>query len=365
MPRKTLKAGLVGAGQWGTHAHLPALLAQSDIDVVAVADPDIERARAAAAKGGSNGVYASAEELLAGEPLDLLIVAAPTEAHAPIVSGALRAGIAVLCEKPLTNTVEEGLALADLAEHARVPSSVGFSFRYAPPLQALKRDIAHGALGELWLLEMFEYNAQFHPSRGKPMNWKGDPALARAGALLEYGSHLIDLAAWLAGPIEEVHASLTRVLPGARLDDIATMQVRFGGPAIGVFVSGWVLSGSVPGIKIRVHGSEGLAEVEMNETLHGWQAYRRATLDGVMREVPLEPLTDPQAGYATRHIADLVARLRAEKTPFPDTLPTLRDGARVQQVIEAALASTGGWQRPADMGTSMRATASRAGGSEP
>src|SRR5205814_2335687 len=108
---------------------------------------------------------------------------------------------------------------------------------------------------EPWLIELYEHNPQFHPARGKAMNWKGDPAQARAGALFEYGSHVVDLAGWLVGAVRRVSTSFARVLPGARLDDIATLQLQF------------------------------------------------------------------------------------------DTLPTLRQGARVQAVLEAALAATEGWAR--------------------
>lgn len=344
MSQRRLRAVLVGAGFWATQAHLPALRAQEDVDLIGVVDPEIDRARALATANDIRLVAGSLDELLATERPDLIVIATPTESHATLSAAGLKAGAAVLCEKPLANTVQAAVEVAEVADGVSVPSSVGYSFRYGPPLQQLKKDIERGALGVPWLLEMFEYNAQFHPSRGKLTGWKGDPAQARAGALLEYGSHLVDLAGWLAGPVDDVHASFARVLPGARLDDIATLQLRFREPAIGVLVAGWVLSGSIPGIKIRFHGSEGLAEVEMNQILPGGQAYRRASLDGVMQEVPLPSLPDLVSAYACRHVADLVARLRGEASPFPDTLPTMRDGVRVQQVIEASLAATGGWQ---------------------
>ena len=337
------QVALVGAGFWAVHAHLPALQAQEAVDIVAVVDPAIERAQLLASAHNIPVAVESLDTLLAAQRPDLVVIAAPTEAHPDLTARALRADVAVLCEKPLANTVPVAQNLADLAESVAVPSSVGYSFRYAPALQTLKHDVQRGALGTPWLLEMFEYNAQFHPSRGKLPGWKGDPARARAGALLEYGSHLIDLAGWLAGPIEAVHSSLTRVLPGARLDDIATLQVRFPAPAIGILVSGWVLSGSIPGIKVRFHGSEGLAEVEMSQTVPGGQAYRRASLDGKLEDVPLEGLDSSVSIYARRHIADMIARLEGRQSPYPGTLPTLRDGVRVQQVLEAALDATGGW----------------------
>jgi predicted dehydrogenase len=188
---------------------------------------------------------------------------------------------------------------------------------------------------------MFEYNAQFHPRNNKQPGWKGDPARAQAGALLEYGSHLLDLAGWLAGPIEAVQSACARVLPAARLDDIATLQLRLRAPAIGILVASWVLSGSIPGIKIRFHGAEGLAEVELNETIAGGQAYRRFSLSGVAEDMPLERLDDPVWGYARRHSGDLIRVLRGEPPLYPDTLPSFTDGLAVQQAIDAALAAPG------------------------
>jgi len=270
--------------------------------------------------------------------------AGTTQMRPTLLAKAIRAGKHVYCEKPLANDARTALALAAHARGAGLPATVGYSFRYGPAIQALRADVRGGVLGEPWLVELFEYNAQFHPSTGKPMNWKGDPAHAAAGALYEYGSHVVDLAGWLVGPIREVSASLTRVLPGARLDDIATLQFRFAEPAIGILVAGWVLSGSIPGIRIRLHGSEGLGEVEMSATVPGGQAYRRMALDGSIREeVALEPLSDPACGYASRHLADLVAIARGAPPRYPDTLPTLDDGARVQVVLEAALSATERW----------------------
>ena len=337
------RVALIGAGAWATQAHAPALLAQETVEVIGVVDPIIERARALAARHAIPIAVASLDALLASGRPDLVVIAAPTEAHAPLVSAALEAGIAVLYEKPLANTAAVAATLAATAEATGVLGSVGYSFRYAAALQALKRDIESGILGQPWLLELFEYNAQFHPSRGVSPGWKGDPSLARAGALQEYGSHVIDLAGWLAGPIEAVHAALARVLPDARLDDIATVQLRFRPPAIGLIVTGWVLSGGSPGIRVRFHGSEGLAEAEVTNAAPGGQAYRRITRDGVAQEVPLHGLDAAIEAQTARHIDDVVARVQGRPSPYPGTLPTLRDGARVQRVLDAALTATGGW----------------------
>lgn len=341
----TLRAAILGTGMWAQAAHIPALRGVSDLELVACVGRTMESAQRFASSEGIPYAFDSVERLLESpQRPDLLVVAGPDDIHPAVATAALQAGVAVFCEKPLANTAVVAQQLAALAEATAVPATVGFSFRYGPAVQALKRDVASGRLGQPWLLELFEYNAQFHPRLGKPMNWKGDPAHAAAGALYEYGSHVVDLAGWLAGPVQEVSTSLTRVLPGARLDDIATLQMRLAEPAIGVLVCGWVLSGSIPGIRVRVHGSEGLGEIEMSQTLASHQVYRRYELDGSVREeVGLEPLGDPRSAYALRHLTDFVARIRGEEPTHQDTLPTFADGARVQYVLEAALGATNHW----------------------
>ncbi len=129
------RVALIGAGVWATQAHAlallaqahapallaqthapallaqtraPALLAQETVEVIGMVDPLIERAHALAARHAIPITVASLDALLASGRPDLVVIAAPTEAHAPLTSIALEAGIAVLCEKPLANTAGVG-----------------------------------------------------------------------------------------------------------------------------------------------------------------------------------------------------------------------------------------------------------------
>jgi predicted dehydrogenase len=337
---------LMGTGFWAQAAHLPAVRALPGAEVVGIVGRTRRRAAEFAAENGVGTASGSLEEAIADAHPDLIVVAAPDDVHPAACRQAIAAGIPILCEKPLANEVSVALELAAEAAAASVPATVGYSFRYSPAIQALRADLDCGRLGRPWLIELFEYNAQFHPANGKPMNWKGDPGHARAGALYEYGSHVVDLAGWLVGPIREVSANLTRVLPDAHLDDIATLQLRFDAPAIGVLVSGWVLTGSIPGIKVRLHGANGLGEAVLSESVPGGQVYRRYRLDGTeLEEVALEPLGEPRSAYARRHVADFVSLVQGARPRFEHTLPTFADGARVQAVLETALDATRRWAR--------------------
>ena len=331
----------MGCGAWAAQAHLPALRALPDVEVIACADQDVAAGRRFAAAHGIPHWFDSAEALLAEGLADALTVAAPDDVHPSVVRAALDAGVPVFCEKPIANTAETADELVSAQQQSGVAATVGYSFRYSPALQQLRADLTAGLLGEPWLVELSEYNAQFHPRFGKAMNWKGDPERAGAGALFEYGSHAFDLAQWLIGPIGRVSAQLSRVLPGSRLDDIATVQLDFAGPCSGVLVSGWVLAGGVPGVRVRVHGSAGAAEAELGEHLPGGERYRRLSLDGGPAEhVPLSEDAGGRSGYAHRHLRDFLGWHGSEST---GTMPTLAQAASVQRVLDTAAKATDRW----------------------
>jgi predicted dehydrogenase len=338
----SIEVAVFGTGGWARQVLLPALQAP-DVHVVACAD--IENAEEAARIFKIDNVYRTLDELLAAHPdLDLLVIAAPDHLHVTAARAALTRGIAVYCEKPLGNDAADAAELAALAEAAGLPATVGYSFRYSPAVQALRADLESGVLGDVWLVELFEHNPQFHPTLGRPMNWKGDPAYVAAGALLEYGSHVLDLCQWLFGPVAEVSSNLVRVRPGAQVDDLATLQLRFANGISGTLLCGWVLTGGYPGITLRVHTSAGLAEVTVSDLVEGGQRYTRQRPDGTTIPVAdLPALVGGAGAYARPHVADLLAAMRPGGTESP-TLPTLRHAALTHRVVAAALAAAAGWQ---------------------
>lgn len=333
---RRIRTAVFGAGGWARQTLLPALAGLPDVDVVAAVDPVAQHAKDA----GIGRVYASLDDLFGLHAIDLLVVAAPDHLHVDAVYAALSRRVAVYCEKPCGNSPETVAQLARLAEATGVPATVGYSFRYSHAIQALRADLAAGLLGDVWLIELFEHNPQFHPVVGRPMNWKGDPARVAAGALLEYGSHVVDLCQWLLGPVSDVSANLVRIRPDARVDDVATLQLRFDGGVAGTLLCGWVLTGGYPGITIRLHTATGLAQVRLSDLVPQSQQYERYLPDGTA--LPVERLPVQDGPYARAHLADLVAGLR-NGTPASATLPTLRDATRTHRVVAAALDATERW----------------------
>jgi predicted dehydrogenase len=337
----SLRIVLLGTGFWARNAHVPALRALEDVELVACAGATLDDGRAFAREHDIPTACETLEQLLEEARPDILAVVAPDDVHAPATAAALDRGVAVFCEKPLANDAKTASELARLERTTSGTATVGFSFRFSPALQAMRRDLETGALGAPWFIELYEHNPQFHPLRGRPMNWKGDPEHAAAGALFEYGSHAVDLARWLMGDVSAVSTSFGYVRDDARLDDIATLQLRFGERATGILVASWVLAGGFPGIKVRLHGSEALGEAVLDNSVPGGERYARLADDGTVRDrVELEPLADFVSAYTRRHYAALVRAVRSEPA---DELPRLADGFATQAILESALGATERW----------------------
>lgn len=348
----TLRCAIVGTGNWAATALLPALRAQAGVDVIACVGGSLEEAQQFANEHAVQQAYPTLEQMLAREKLDVAVVATPDHVHAIAVKALLKAGVAVYCEKPLSNDSPTAHELVALQQTIGIPATVGYSFRFNPAVQAMKADLDAGKFGDIWLIELAEHNPQFHPHSGKPMNWKGDPSQAAGGALFEYGSHVIDMGAWLLGPISRVSSSFKRVLDGARLDDIATLQLDFVSGAQGMLIASWVLSGGFPGTRVKLHGSEAVGEVLIDHRLPDGQSYFFApacTPGGGNRQVAA--MADRRSDAATRHVTAFIASVRKKGAP-DSTLPTLAQAAHVQDVLTAALRAEKQWQDVPDMSNS-------------
>jgi predicted dehydrogenase len=340
----TFATVVVGTGGWAERALVPAIRSRPELDLVGCVGASMAEADAFAARLEIRQAYDSLETALRSIAPGVVVIATPDHLHVSQTAAALRAGAAVYCEKPLAGDAVSAREVAALAFELHGTATVGYAFRYAPAIQALRADLTAGRLGEPWLIELFEHNPQFHPRAAKPLNWKADPAFVPAGALFEYGSHVIDLALWLIGPVHRVFAILAPILAGARLDDVAILQLAFDPPAIGTLVASWVLAGGFPGIRIRVHCSEGLGEVRYGDLPGSASSYVRRSWRGDGEEVvPLETEGDPLGGNTARQLADLVRVINGRSPRYPNTLPTLADGARTQEVLQAALTARESW----------------------
>ena len=194
-----LKLGLIGAGA----------IAQSYIEAVedsplaawaGITDVRFDAAGAAAEAMGCKS-YRTHEELIDEAGCDAVIICTPPATHAEIALFSIERGIPVLCEKPLAVDVASARAICEAAERKGVVMAMASKFRYADDIIRTKSLIASGVLGDILLFE----NA-FTSRVDMSKRWNSDPAMSGGGVLIDNGTHSIDIARYLLGPVAEVLA---------------------------------------------------------------------------------------------------------------------------------------------------------------
>lgn len=231
---QTYRAAVVGCGDISV-VHLAALRKLELAELVAVCDVDPAAREAAATAHGVPG-YASVEDLLANEQLDVVHVCTPHDQHAPVIIACLEAGVNVLTEKPLA----ESLASADrvIAAEAASTAKLGVCFqnRYNAPVRIARERLQSGELGTIRGgagTVMWTRTPEYYAS--KP--WRGTWANSGGGLLMNQAIHTVDLLQWLVGPVEDVDgAAHTRALAGSiEVEDTADMRLTHAGGATSIF----------------------------------------------------------------------------------------------------------------------------------
>jgi scyllo-inositol 2-dehydrogenase (NADP+) len=245
-----IRVGLIGYGLAGAAFHAPLIAMTPGMRLAAIVTANPERVRQARADHPSADVVDSADRLWerAGE-LDLVVVASPNRTHVPLARAGLRAGLAVVIDKPMAATADEGRALVDEARGAGLLLTVFHNRRWDGDFLTLRRLLAEGALGDVHRFESrFE---RYRPTPKASWREQGDPAEA-GGTLYDLGSHLIDQALVLFGPATHVYAEVDRRRPGVQVDDDAFVALTH---ASGVRSHLW-MSAVAPehGLRMRVLG---------------------------------------------------------------------------------------------------------------
>ncbi|MDN4604315.1 MULTISPECIES: Gfo/Idh/MocA family protein [Paenibacillus] len=236
-----IKVAVFGCGAIAERRHIPEYAANENVELVAFADPIVERAEKMAETYGGKA-YSSYEELLASEEVDAVSVCTPNYLHASMAIAAANAGKHVLVEKPMAVTTEEGEQMIEAAKKNGVYLMVGHNQRLMPPHVKAKEILDSGKLGKV-----LNFRTSFgHPG---PEGWSVDGAEswffrkeeAIMGAMGDLGVHKSDFIRYLlddevsevAGFISTLHKENTKV------DDNATCLLRMKSGAIGTLVASW------------------------------------------------------------------------------------------------------------------------------
>jgi myo-inositol 2-dehydrogenase/D-chiro-inositol 1-dehydrogenase len=203
MAAEPVRIAVVGAGRMG-RVHIEVLGQSRRARPVAVVDP-VAAVRDAVAAGGL-AAHATVEELLAAGGFDAVLIAAPTDLHASLVTTLAAARIPILCEKPCGTSTEEALVAARAVEAAGTLLQVGYWRRFVPELAALRERVARGELGEITLVASHQWDE--HPQSAAFRAHSG-------GIAVDMGVHEFDQVRWLLGQEFEKVAAMPAGAAGA------------------------------------------------------------------------------------------------------------------------------------------------------
>ncbi|MGW0911260.1 Gfo/Idh/MocA family protein [Streptomyces sp. NPDC002784] len=338
--------------------------------LAAICGRDAAAVRAAADRHGWAAAETDWRALIARDDVDLVDICTPGDSHAEIAVAALAAGKHVLCEKPLANTVEEASVMARAAEEAYTRGQlamVGFNYRRVPATALARRMVAEGRIGRLRHVRVM-YLQDWLVDAGFPLTWRLRREYAGSGSLGDLGSHIVDLAQYVAGEQLAGVSALTetfvreRPLPGGAVqglaavsadgdtgqvtvDDAALFTARFTSGAVASFEATRYATGRKNALRLELNGENGsLAfDLERLNELSYHDGTEPATQGGFRRILvtePEHPYLDawwpPGHGLGYEHTfvhqaRDLVHAIAEGRQPDP----SFADGLQVQRVLAA------------------------------
>jgi predicted dehydrogenase len=258
MSTASVKVGIVGLGRWAKV--LTRAAKQSDKLKIVSGFSRSEEKRAAFEKEMGVPAAPDMKTLLSNPEIKGVILTVPNEQHLPMAEQVARAGKHVYTEKPIAQTLEDGLRIAALEKQHGVTVTVGHSARLMAGIRIIKERIDAGELGRVAFME-----ANFSNERAlelTPQTWRWYKDRAPGGPLSQLAIHQFDVLHLLGGDIAEVSSMASKLSPvGAEVDDQSMTTLRFADGKLGYVGSCW----TSPGIfSVRVFGSKGLMHYEID-----------------------------------------------------------------------------------------------------
>jgi len=370
---RRLRLGMVGGGPGAFIGAVHRIASRLDdrYELVAGAlSSDTERSRAGARDLliAPERCYTSFHEMAAAESkredrIDVVAIVTPNDVHYPAARAFLEAGIHVICDKPITTTVQDAVELARLVENSGLVFGLTHNYTGYPMVRQARQMVADGELGPIrvvqveyaqdWLATPLENTGQ------KQAAWRTDPVKSgQAGCLGDIGTHAFNLAEFVTGlRCERVAAELSTFVPGRRVDDDVQMLLRFSKGARGILWASQVAAGNENHLQLRVYGEKAGLEWGQEDPNYLW--FRPLGKPPVLIR-RAGPASTPVAAHASRipagHpegyleafaqlYADLAEQIAAkiegrEANAASLLVPTVEDGVAEMRFIAAAIQSS-------------------------
>jgi predicted dehydrogenase len=323
--------------------------------------------RASVQKGIEQGGYAYGttdwRELVARDDVQVVDCCTPNHLHREVLVAAMRASKHVYCDKPLALDLAEAREIVEVARQTGVKHQMTFNYRFVPAMMRAKQLVDEGRLGRVFSFRAAYLHAGY-VDPGRPMSWRLDAALSGGGALVDLGSHALDLVRFLLGEFGSVYAVTEtfitqRPVPGrpgetapVEVDDLALLTVRMASGAVGSLEASRLATGTNDELRLEIHGSDGALRFNLMDPnwLYVYDAREPGApiggergfkaVETVQRYPAPAALPGPKAtaGWLRFHAAcqyHFIASLVEDRPPSPDFV----DGMKVQEAMEAAYRS--------------------------
>jgi len=271
---RRIRYGMVGGGPGAFigAVHRKAAALDGEIELVAGAfssDPEKSRQQGEELLLDSSRVYNSYQEmaeqesrLLEGERIDFVSIVTPNHVHFQVAKAFIEAGFHVVCDKPMTNTVEDAESLCKLVSKHDTVFALTHNYTGYPMVKQARELVRNGELGDIrkvvveypqgWLATLLEAEG------AKQAIWRTDPNQAGVSSCIaDIGSHAENLARYITElEIEEICADLTTFVPGRQLEDDGNLLVHYKGGARGILYASQISVGEENDINIRIYGTK-------------------------------------------------------------------------------------------------------------
>lgn len=380
---RKLRMGLVGGGQGAFIGRVHSIAAGLDNRATLVAgalSSDPAKAKASApdydirperAYGSYQEMIASESKLPASERIDFATVATPNHMHFDIARAFAEAGFNVMCDKPLTLTLEQAEELARIVQKSGVVFGVTHNYTGYPLVRQARDMVKSGELGEINAVRAFYIQGwlrtRLESEEQKQAAWRTDPKRSgAAGCFGDIGTHAYNLGRFITGLIpDQISCVLKSFVEGRPLDDYGAAIIRYTNGALGTVTASQISHGRENDIWIEVDGTKGALEwhqeepnkmtVRSNGKPH--QIYTRAggpylgQTAGESTRIPSghpEAFLEAFANVYTAAYADMIARAEGKKIDSATSLyPNICDGVDGMNFITQSVASSkenGAWK---------------------
>lgn len=369
---KQLRVGMIGykfMGKAHSNAYRSLPMFFPEVlkpEMVAICGRNVSAVQAAADQLGWSESVTDWKELVNREDIDLIDINAPSDAHKEIAIAAAKAGKHIFCEKPLALTLADAREMLQAAEEAGVTHMVGFNYRFSPAVRLAKKLVESGRLGQIyhfraWFLQDWIMDPQF------PLVWRLQKEVAGSGSHGDLGAHLIDLAHYLVGDMQEVigmsetfikerpiasemtglsaKGSTGGPMGKVTVDDATLFMTRFENGALGSFEATRFAAGHRSTNSFEINGSLGSVKFDF-ERMNELEVYFTSDdedVQGFRRVLATDPVHDYMEAWwppghtigfehtFTHEILELSTAISEGRQPVPN----FEDGVKCQAVLEA------------------------------